>query len=145
MGYAYESLQEWQSEYVQGTADVLTAAADHNGLFEVTRPITVLAVGAIITTAIQGACVVKFDRRVTKGSDTGRGDGDVGILTIPDGTAVGKQVISDNTRVDLNPGDQVVPEVTSAAATAGGAHYFIHYIPRAETIANLSDYVESTT
>lgn len=154
MGYT-ETLLEWNSNSVQGTPDVLSSAADHNGTFDVTRPITVLGVGAIITTAVTvTAAVVRFDRRITKGSDTGRGDGDVGILTIPIGAAVGQVIVggafvelfgsSTGLKIDLDPGDEVVPQVT-VTATAGGAHYVIYYVPRSEMPANIPDWVKSVT
>jgi len=150
MSQGRESLLSWDSENPSATADVLTATGDHAGTFKVSRPITVLAIAATITTAVvsSGAVVVKADKRPTTGSDASRGNGDVGVLTIPAGTAAGKVVRSASTRINLNPGDEVVFEVTTAAAgggAAGGAQYHVHYVPRAESVGNLPDVVVSAT
>lgn len=146
MPYGDESVLVWDSALHTSTADVLTTAGDHGGIMDVHIPIRVIRVGALITTAIDSTGadpVVKFDRRITTGSDTGRGDGDVGAVTIPDDTAAGKYVWSDAIKIDLDVGDQVVPQVTTAATTAGGAQYSIVYQNRNETLDNEDDAVES--
>lgn len=60
--------------------------------------------------------VVKFDKRITAGSDTGRGDGDVAILNVPNPFAQGRVLVKENIRVKINPGEEVVAEVTDAVA-----------------------------
>lgn len=140
MGYGNESRQTLMIH--EKTADNLGATGD-DLVLDVTMPITVLRVGAIITTVLVGAATVAFDRRITTGSDTGRVNGlnaaGDAVLTIPTATAAGK-VVYDDVSVDLNPGDQIVVEVT-AAATSGGARYFVEAVARHEIAANLTDMV----
>lgn len=128
------------------TADDLSATGDAAWIYDVVSPITVVRIGALVTTVLVGvACVVAFDRRILTGSDTGRTAGldgaATGIITIAALQAAGKVTYKD-CRVDLNPGDQVVPEVTTAA-TSGAARYFIEFVARDETAPNLSDMVLS--
>ncbi len=66
-----------------------------------------------------GGATVKFDKRPTAGSDTGRGDGDVGTITIPASDQEGKvleEVPTSN--IKLKRGEQVVVEVTAESVTA---------------------------
>lgn len=142
--YSYENLQTWIYRH-DSTADDLAATGDGAEMFNVVTPITVYAVGTLITTATVGtAGVLKFDRRITTGSDTGRGDGDVGTCAIA-ALAAGKVVINRVTPIDLNPGDQVVPEVTTAVGTSGAGRHFLLYRQREEIAANLGDVVVVTT
>ncbi len=144
MGIGRHSLKTWiyDSDY---TADDLSSTGDGGQILDVVEPITVVEVGCLVTTVLNGAATVAFDRRVTTGSDTGRvdglnSDGDA-VVTIPDTTAAGKYVYK-QVRVDLDIGDQVVPEVTSGA-TSGACRYVVKYLPRDETIDNQTDAVES--
>jgi hypothetical protein len=144
MGYGNHDKQVWiyDSDY---TADDLSATGDAGYIFNIVQPITVLRVGTLVTTVLNGPAVVAFDRRVTTDSDTDRvaalnTDGD-GAITIPTTTAVGKIVYKD-VRVDCDPGDQIVPEVTTGATSGAGRH-FVEYIVRDETVDNLDDMVET--
>ncbi len=143
--------QVWMSppdaadDVIETTGD---AAEVH--IFNVVQPITVIRVGALITEVVatdNTDGVVRFDRRVLYGSDTGRGDGDVGEITIPDTTAVGKTVVDAGVTIDLEPGDQVVPQVTTAGVDAGTETgemlYFVEYFVRDESDVNLGDVVVS--
>ena len=146
MGYGYESVLVWDGALHTATADLMTEAADAAQIMDVHVPIRVIRVGVLITETVDstgGSPVVQFDRRVTTGSDTGRGTADVGSVTIPDTTAAGKYVWSDAIKIDLDIGDQVVPQITTAATTAGECHYSIVYQNRNETPDNQSDAVES--
>lgn len=129
------------------TADDVSATGDAAWIFDVVAPITVLRVGAIVTTVIvsTGVVVVDFDRRILTGSDTGRVnklDGTNATISIPATEAAGKLVYKD-VRVDLDPGDQVVPEVITAATTSGAARYFIEYIQRDNAAGEFADMVAS--
>lgn len=112
-----------------GAAQALTSAADiHTWTIPFRcRPIRA---GVTITTTVSStvSAVVKFDRRPTAGSDTNRGDGDVGTLTIVTTTAAGKAAYENTDYVAagtgdwaeyLNEGDQVVVQVTTASDSAG--------------------------
>lgn len=74
--------------------------------------------GAMIVCKAAGAEVgqVKFDKRPTAGSDSGRGDGDVAILNIPNPFAQGRVILKENIKVLIRPGEEVVCEVTDAVA-----------------------------
>ena len=137
MGYGNQSRQTLTVH--EKTADNLGATGD-DLILDITQPVTVLRIGCLVTTAIVGTGTIKADRRVTAGSDTGRGDGDVGTLTML-ALAAGKILYKD-VRVDLNPGDQIVFEVT-AAATSGNGRYFAEVIARDEVAANLTDMTAS--
>ncbi|HYE94550.1 MAG TPA: hypothetical protein VEA38_26180 [Terriglobales bacterium] len=68
--------------------------------------------------------VVKFDKRPTAGSDTGRGDGDCGVITKPASNVQGKVIYDEPASTEsvmLDEGDQVVVEVTTANGDACNA------------------------
>ena len=70
-----------------------------------------LLAGVVVTETCAGATttpVVKFDRRPTAGSDTGRGDGDIANFVL--GTTAAGKVLYDKAAVGtvLMPGDEVV-------------------------------------
>jgi hypothetical protein len=141
MGYGNESRQVSHATAYTANDD-LAATGDSAVVFDITGPITVRRIGVVIAVATVGtAAVVKFDRRITTGSDTGRGDGDVGALTVP-ALAAGKIVYKD-VKIDLDPGDQIVPQVTTAQGTSGEGRYFYEYENRHETPANCADMVAS--
>lgn len=142
MSYGDESLKWWT--FSTTAADSLAATGDAAETFKVAYPITVTRVGFIVSTLVDGAPVVKFDKRPNVGSDTDRGDGDVGELTVPDTTAVGVMVTRDVTPVDLEPGDEVVPQVTSAA-TAGAGFPVVFYRIRQEEPGNIDSWVAVTS
>lgn len=97
------------------------------------------------TSANATAAIIKFDKRVTAGSDTGRGDGDVAVIKkVASVNKQGKMTYKDVTGVTLAPGDEVVVEVTTAdgAANAFTAGLIVRHVP--EVAANLTD-MEATT
>lgn len=147
-GYGAESVISSSHFVALATADSLGSTGDSAVIWNVTRRITIKRIYAIITTAIVSSAdvVVKFDRRILTNSDTGRGDGDIGVLNIPTTTAIGKVVYKD-VNVSLAPGDQIVPQVTTAAAgggAAGDAYYGFDYIDEPEQATNQTDMVLST-
>jgi len=89
----------------------------------------------------------KFDKRPTGGNDTGRGDGDFGEFNL-ETTAQGK-VMYDKVAQgqELEPGEEIVVELTTQASGTGAAghirpYILVKYMP--ETLANLSNMVETT-
>lgn len=150
MSYGDETVKWFFNE--TATADVIetTGDAGSDQIFTVLSPITVFRVGALVTELVATdatAGIIKFDRRVTYASDTGRGDGDIGTITIPDTTAVGKIIYSEAIQIDLDAGDQIVPQVTTAGVDAGTEAgemlYIVWYYDRHETPANQTDLVAS--
>lgn len=101
-------------------------------------------VGVLCTTADAGGFTLKFDRRTLAGSDTGRGDGDAGVIVAPAASQAGKYLVDSAFRgLTLNPGDQLIAEVTAegaAASTFAFAIVWLQYLP--ENIGNLSDVIE---
>jgi len=112
-----------------GAAQALTSAADiHTWTIPFRcRPIRA-GVSLTTTVASSVSVVVKFDKRPTAGSDSSRGDGDVGTITIPTTAAAGKAYYENTDYVaagtgswveTLNEGDQVVVQVATASDSAG--------------------------
>jgi len=93
--------------------------------------------GVTVTTVLDGAAIVAFDRQPAAGSATDRGDGDCGYITIPTTTAAGA-VVYDKTNYysgvtagagvwieSLNEGDAVVFQLISASTSGGGVPWLI--------------------
>ena len=81
--------------------------------------------------------VVKFDKRPTAGSDTSRGDGDVGAISKSASNQQGKYLYEDpSSEILLDEGDQVIVDVTTANgnACAFTAGMLVERVP--ETPAN---------
>jgi hypothetical protein len=102
----------------------LTQAAGDLAVFTVPFKCVLLYSALCVTTACAGLTttpIVKLDKRPTAGSDTGRGDGDAGVFTL--GTmAQGKFVyFMPTSRVELEPGQEVVMQLTQIAAGTGAA------------------------
>jgi len=102
-------------------------------------------VWALVNTASAHATafVLKFDKRPTAGSDTGRGDGDVGVLSkTASASQAGKMLYErPSTHIELNAGDQVIAEVTTANGDAClvDAGVVVEFI--GEKFGDNSDYV----
>jgi len=88
--------------------------------------------------------VVAFDKRVTIGSDTGRGAADIANFALST-TAAGKVMYDEaGEGTILYPGDEVVVQLVTAAAGDGAAGHFIPHllvIPIPEVVSNLTDMV----
>lgn len=119
------------------------------GVFTVPFKCGVLRAQAHITEDCGGTAttpVVKFDKRDTAGTNTGRGDGDIANLVLST-TAAGKAMYDEAAQETLlYPGEEVVVELTTrATGTNAGGHFIpsllVKHIP--ETQANLSDTVET--
>ncbi len=112
-----------------GAAQSLGSATDIH-TFTIPFRCKPIRAGFTMTQTVSGGVspVVKFDRRPTAGSDTSRGDGDVGTLTIGATRAQGYAVYEATDYKDdgtgswvasLDEGDQVVVEVTTASSANG--------------------------
>jgi hypothetical protein len=145
MSIATESRQvkDWRGAIV--AACVLTGTGDSTCVWDFFTPVTILRVGVQMTVAAISKTTlahIRFDRRILADSDVGRISGlnaaADGMVIVPDGTAIGVKVYKD-VRVDLNPGDQVIPTVTIASTGAGAAgqcRMYVEYINRAEIPGN---------
>lgn len=138
------SLRESRQVIVeQPSTTVTVASTGDKKTFAIPFNCTVLRVGFIVTAAFTvTAAVIEFDRRPTPGSDTGRGAGDVGILTAPTAAQAIGRTLYDDVQVDLKGGEEVVVEVTTAA-TAGDGIPFLEIVPRAEEPANDAEWISA--
>jgi hypothetical protein len=145
-----------------GAAYNMASAADTACILTPVFPVEIISFGFIVTTALVSATefVAKLDLRPSAGSDTSRGDGDLGTLTLTAAqiviaTAVGSVVRSrpdtlstafvtaspgpvEGAMVVL-PGQQAVIQVTTALATSGQGIPFIEYrfLPKADRASTI--------
>lgn len=84
--------------------------------------------------------VLKGDKRPTFGSDTSRGDGDVFTLNLLASAvhAAGKSVYKMGLNVTINPGQEVVVEMTDASAAVNAAKVTLLVEPSPEQPANIT-------
>jgi len=131
--------------------DLAQTAADNLAQFVIPFKCRVVYAGLAIhevVAADQTAPNIRFDKRPTIGSDTGRGDGDVANITVPDTTAAGK-VLYDKAGydVELEPGNQVMVQLVTAASDSGTAtgtaRPFLVVDMLEETMSNLDNMVET--
>ena len=111
-----------------GTGDRVT--------FTPARPVNIVRWGIIVAVLLDvgAAFTIKADFRPTANSDTGRGDGDVGDITLTADVAVGLGVYTEEVsgagngqKFKVDPGEQVVFQVTDAADTTGDGWIFVEY------------------
>lgn len=104
-----------------GSTVALTSTGD-KFTFSPGGPCDVVRWGLLWTVTAGGAPVIAADKRITAGSDTGRVNAALGTIT-PGAAAAGTYTYTEPTTGpwELNPGDQVVIEVTTAATTTGSA------------------------
>lgn len=115
----------------------------------ITSPVKcqVLRLFAVIegTSAHATAAVISFDGRTLAGSDTGRGDGDVGRLSKTAGVnQQGKYLYEEPaTSIIFDEGEQIVVEVTTANGDAVTAVVGLLVRPSAERPANNTNMVSA--
>ena len=117
------------------------------GVFHVPFKCEVVRAQASVTEGCAGGDttpVLKFDKRPTGGSDTGRGDGDIANLVL--GTTPQGKTLYDEAALGtvLEPGEEVVVEVAVQATGTGAAGHvrpelLVKMLP--ETKANMADMV----
>ena len=112
----------------------------------------VVKMAAISLNATPGdAGIVKFDARLTVGSDTGRTDGTVAIINLATSHAVTAGTTSvtvysiPTSPVTIYPGQEVVAEVTDASASASACAITLLVEPVYETPGNVSTFLSSST
>lgn len=120
----------------------LTTTGDKARWSPMFAPTRIHAISLALNATPGDAGVVKFDKRPTFGSDTSRGDGDVAVLnlatthTVTGGTQA-RVVYKMDLNILIQPGEEVVMEVTdaSAAVTASKCSFWVE--PVYETPANV--------
>jgi len=104
------------------TAGIATNSTGDKYVFPILFKAKVRKVFASVqgTSSNSTAAVIKFDKRPTAGSDTSRGDGDCGTLTKTASTnQQGKFLYAiPTTLVEVNEGDEIVAQVTTADGAA---------------------------
>lgn len=117
-------------------------------VFAINLPCVLEFVGGNITETCGGDTttpIFKFDLRPIAGSDTGRGDGDCGVLEL-DTIAAGKFALDTGCAgLELAPGNEIVCQLTQIAAGTGAAGHIrpcvgVRYRP--ETWVNLDNVVD---
>ena len=123
---------------------------DLNSLADVGRftpgpvPYIIRGVYLAITNDLAAAGEVRVDKRVTQGSDTGRGDGDVAILNLL-GTHTGGQVVyRRNLNVQINPGEEAVVQVTDVTGAADVCDVIFDVERKPDVPGNFTAMVAST-
>lgn len=132
-----------QREHTMGQALNLTTTGDKATWAPGRWAHYVRAIGIVAKVAGSAAGVVKFDKRPTAGSDSGRGDGDVAVLTAPNPHAQGKVLAKENLRVLIKPGEEVVCEVTTAWTGVSSADVILMVEPIQEIYDNQTGVTES--
>ena len=119
-------------------------------LFSIPHNCTVWEVGAVVTEACAGGTktpVLKFDKRPTAGSDSGRGDGDIGELNLATTAAGAVMYDRAGANVQLEAGNEVVVQLTTQATGTGAAGHvrpYLSVIRDPEVRANMAAKVETT-
>jgi len=119
------------------TAAVSVATTGDKANLVAVVPINIVRWGFIATVALTGAPVFALDKRITVGSDTGRvnaatsgGDDTAGGTLTPGTLAAGAGAFREVNQVPgpfkLNPGEEAIFEVTTAAG-AGSGYFFAEY------------------
>ena len=140
MAYTHDKFQEIVAKDAS-----LASAADIGDWAPGYVPVIVRAVALVFTTASDDTGVTKVDKRVTAGSDTGRGDGDVATINYTSTTgAQGKVIYKDGLNIEVSPGEELVFQVTDATPTAGAAHLVVYGEYRQEVPGNNTDMSETT-
>ena len=100
-------------------------------------PIDIIRWGVIVDNTlidVGAGMTIKMDHRPTAGSDTDRTDGTPStaedLVTTVDILAGKGAYVELDEPFEVDPGEEVVFQVTDAADTAGNGFIFVHYRPR---------------
>lgn len=107
--------------------DVQTAADKHT--FTIADDVEIVEIGLVIAGDDNGGATVKFDKRPTAGSDTSRGDGDIGEITIPAADSQGQVLYEKVSDVTVLRGEQIVVQVTVEGVAALNVVPYYKYVP----------------
>lgn len=121
-----------------------SAAVINRYLVAQQQEVSLLALAISTSVVSTGNVVVTFKRRPTLGSSSG--EVSLGTITIPNGAAAGKTYYKSIDPVVCAVGEEVIAEVTTAAAgmgAAGNGQGFVCSNEDPEEFSNNSDMVES--
>lgn len=126
-----------KSEVLVAKDQALTTSGDKLDWSPGYIPHYVRAVALVWTTAPAGTNDnLKVDKRPTAGSDSNRGDGDVADITLNTSRSQGDVSYQNGIDVLINPGEEIVFEVSSGSLTAGAAHVIAYVEPSWEIPGN---------
>jgi hypothetical protein len=139
------SYNNYQTEWLLGAGNLALTGTGVIGRRAVGyQPIRVRAFAVIFTVVGgTGSGVLKLKRRPTPGSATG----EVVIATLNYTAAqavVGKGIFVDGINVQLNPGEELAADVTTALTTTGSGDVIAYFEPSWETPAALTNLTRST-
>ncbi len=124
---------------VEVSASVNMDSTGDKMTFTPATPVNIVRWGVIADTLIDvgAGMTIKADHRPTAGSDSSRGDGDVGDITVTADISQGTGAYTEECataagtavpgKFEVDPGEQVVFQVTDAADTSGTGHIFVEY------------------
>lgn len=95
------------------------STTEDEAYFDVPFKCRVVYAAMTVTVVVAGNAVVKFDRRFAAGNDTGRTDGTIANIALPDTTAIG-QVLYDKAAQDKITEATAAGLVTEDTCHAGG-------------------------
>lgn len=145
MTYTTGGLVEIRMAAVTGTTNLdLTSTGDKARWAPGQQPVIIRGVAVALNAAPGDAGVVKIDVRPTYGSDTSRGDGDGGVVNLLTSHTAGKVVYKLGLNKAVNPGMEVVAEVTDASASVNSAQITLLVEPAYEQPANITAMVATT-
>lgn len=125
------------SQSVQATIADMSSTGDKVTLTPA-FPVEIVSIGAIITTVLvdaAGGMVMKLDKRITAGTDTGRTDGTLGTLTLTSAQAnslaagdvtrsrpeiTPSDTVPTESALVVLPGQQAILELTTAVDSGAG-------------------------
>lgn len=137
MAYTNGGLLEVPMTVAAATLD-LTSTGDKARYSPGLSPVIVRGVAVQINATPGDAGVLKGDKRPTFGSDTSRGDGDVFVVNILTTHVAGVTVYKMGLNTTLNPGQELVVEMTDASANLNGAKVTLLVEPSPEQPANIT-------
>jgi hypothetical protein len=131
------------------TAENISASAADYGSLYVLRPIKVTGFYFAVTTIVASStldAVVALKRRTLLGSSGT--ESNLAVMTIPNGTAVGKVLYKFIEPVICYPGDELlydhITQNTDAGTATGAGFYGLDFEDVAESAANCTDWVASS-
>lgn len=133
MGYTHDKFE------VNVATASLATAADIGTYAPGFKPVIIRAFALVFTVAANATGQVTVDKRITAGSDTGR-VADQAVINYTTTTgAIGNVVYKDGLNIEIQPGAELIFEVTDGTPTAGTAHLIVYGEFRQEEPANVVD------
>ncbi len=129
----------YENHRVEVSAQINVNSTGDKMTFTPGMPVNIVRWGIIADALIDvgAGMTIKADHRPTAGSDSSRGDGDVGDITVTGDITQGEGAYTEEcasaastavgAKFEVDPGEQVVFQVTDAADTSGTGHIFVEY------------------